>query len=136
MEITKELNEICYRIRGACMKVHNGLGPGFPEEYYQRALEYEFSKQEIVFEPQKPVQVFYEEIQVGLNYLDFVVDERVIVEIKSVKSLEDVHRFQVLKYLATTEYLFALLINFGGIKLQSERILPTQKLQKFKNEKK
>ncbi|NQS97955.1 MAG: GxxExxY protein [candidate division Zixibacteria bacterium] len=62
MEITEELNDLCYRIRGICMKVHNGLGPGFPEEYYQKALEYEFTKQEIPFEPQKPVQVFYEDV--------------------------------------------------------------------------
>ena len=133
MEINREINNLSYRIVGACMKVHNGLGPGFPEEYYQKALEYEFSKQKILFEAQKPVQVFYEDVQVGLNYLDFVVDETVIVEIKSVKELDDVHRFQVIKYFAATNYPIALLINFGQPKLQYERLIPPKKIQERKN---
>ncbi len=136
MEISSELNDLCYRIRGACMSVHNGLGPGFPEDFYQKALEYEFRKQELVFEPQKPVQVMYEEIQVGLCYLDFVVEDKLIVEIKSVKMLDNVHKFQVIKYLAATDYALALLINFGQSRLQYERILPTKKIQEFRLRKK
>ncbi|NQS97954.1 MAG: GxxExxY protein [candidate division Zixibacteria bacterium] len=70
-----------------------------------------------------------------MNYLDFVVDETVIVEIKSVKELNDVHRFQVLKYLVATDYSVAMLINFGQTKLQSERILPTKKIQEYRKSK-
>ncbi|MDP8239066.1 MAG: GxxExxY protein [Candidatus Hatepunaea meridiana] len=132
MEISQELNKLTYAIIGACMKVHSGLGPGFPEDYYQRALEYEFEKQKISFEAQKDIQVLYDGVQVGLNYLDFVVDEQVIVEIKSVRSLDDVHRFQVLKYFAATEYPIALLINFGQTELQHKRLLPPKKIQERK----
>jgi len=129
-KVTREMNELTHRIVGVCMKVHNGLGPGFPEEYYQKALEYEFSKQNIPFEPQKPVQVLYEDILVGLNYLDFAIDEKVIVEIKSVRMLNDIHRFQVIKYFAATGLSVPLLINFGQVSLQHERLLPPMKLQK------
>ena len=76
--------------------------------------------------------VLYEDIQVGLNYLDFVVDETVIVEIKSVRALDDIHRFQVMKYFAATEYPIGLLINFGQSKLQYERLLPPKKIQERK----
>ena len=132
MEITPEINDLCYRVRGACMKVHSAIGPGFPEEYYQKALEYEFAKQKIDFEPQKAVPVYYEDIQIGMNYLDFAIDNTVILEIKSTNRLDDVHRFQVLKYLAATDYIVALLINFGQSSLQHERILPNRKIQEFR----
>ncbi|MBL7191699.1 GxxExxY protein [bacterium] len=114
------------------MKVHTVLGPGFPEEYYQKALEYEFEKNKIPFESQKPVQVMYEEIQVGLNYLDFLIDEILILEIKSCNGLNNVHRFQVIKYLASTNYPISLLINFGREKLEQDRILPPLKIQEQK----
>jgi len=128
IKVTPEIKELTHRTIGICMKVHRGLGPGFPEEYYQKALEYEFSKQNVTFEPQKAVQVLYEEIQVGLNYLDFVIDEKVILEIKSVNTLNDIHRFQVMKYFAATDYDVALLVNFGQTSLQQERLLPPMKI--------
>ena len=133
MNIPKGLDQFCYDITGMCMKVHKGLGPGFPEEYYQKALEYEFTKHNISFEPQKAVEVFYEEISVGLNYLDFVIDEIIILEIKSTNQLNDIHRFQVIKYFASTEYPIALLINFGTDKLEYERMLPPRKIQERKD---
>ena len=134
-EITEELNALCYKIVGICMEVHSTLGPGFPEEYYQKAMEYEFSVKQIVFEPQKPVQVFYKEIQVGLNFLDLVVEGQLILELKSVRQLDNVHRFQVIKYLTATEYEAALLVNFGKESFDFERIFPPIKIQKFKNKK-
>lgn len=129
MEIPEEINKLTYRIIGICMEVHNNLGPGFPEEYYQKALEYEFETQKISFESQKAVVVSYKDIQVGINYLDFVVEDKVIIEIKSQQGLNDVHRFQVIKYLAATEYKLALLVNFGQSKLEYERLLPPMKIQ-------
>ena len=129
MNIPDHINELTYRIIGICMEVHRELGPGFPEEYYQKALEIEFGYQHVLFEPQKPVQVLYKETQVGLNYLDFVIDEKVILEIKSVNRLNDVHKFQIIKYFAATQYDIALLINFGQVKLQYERLLPPLKIQ-------
>jgi GxxExxY protein len=55
MEIPKELNDLTYKVIGICMDTHREMGPGFPEEYYQKALEYEFARHEISFEPQKPI---------------------------------------------------------------------------------
>jgi GxxExxY protein len=129
VEIPKQFNDLTYKIIGICMDTHREMGPGFPEEYYQKALEYEFANQEISFEPQKPIQMLYKEIQVGLNYLDFVIEQSVILEIKSVKKLDQVHLWQVLKYLGITKIPLALLVNFGPAKLEYKRILPSKKIQ-------
>jgi GxxExxY protein len=64
LKVTSKLNSLCYKVRGICMKVHTGLGPGFPEEFYQKALEYEFEKNQVPFQPQKQIKVAYEEIMV------------------------------------------------------------------------
>ena len=133
MDIPKHIDELEYRIIGICFDVHSNLGPGFPEEYYQKALEYEFTNCGIVFEPQKPIQVFYKEIQVGLNYLDFLIEEQLILEIKSVNLIDNVHKFQVIKYLASSTYDYALLVNFGQDKLKFEKLIPPVKIQNFKN---
>lgn len=111
------------------MKVHSGLGPGFPEEYYQKALEYEFNKNKINFTSQKSAEVFYEELSVGLNYFDFLIEDILILEIKSVAALTDVHRSQVIKYFASSEYPVALLVNFGEAKLKFETMTPPEKIQ-------
>jgi len=139
IQFTKEINDLTYKIIGACMKVHNGIGPGFPEEYYQNALVYEFTKQDIPFEAQKPLIVYYEDVQVGISFLDFLIDDIVILEIKSLAALNNVHKYQVMKYFASSEYSVGLLVNFGAERLQYERLVPPEKIQKWKqaqNEKK
>jgi len=133
MIIPQKLNNLCYMVRGICMKVHKELGPGFPEEYYQKALEYEFPKNNVFAEPQKPIEVFYESICVGTSFLDFAIENILILEIKSTSDLNDIHRFQVIKYLASTNYPVVLLINFGESGLKYERILPPEKIQIRKN---
>jgi len=133
MDIPKHIDELEYRIIGICFEVHSNLGPGFPEEYYQKALEYEFTNCSIAFEPQKSIQVLYKEIQVGLNYLDFLIEEQLILEIKSVNFIDNVHKFQVIKYLASSTYNYALLVNFGQDKLKFEKLIPPVKIQNFKN---
>ena len=113
MQLSSELNQLCYRIIGVCMEVHREIGPGSPEEYYQKALEIEFAAQGFRFEPQKPVPVLYKGTQIGMNFIDFVIENQVILEIKSVQKLDNVTLFQTLKYLAWTTYPLALLVNFG-----------------------
>ena len=132
MEIPKHIDELEYRIIGVCFDVHSELGPGFPEDYYQKALEYEFKKREIIFESQKPIQVLYYDIEVGINFLDFLINRELILEIKSASALTDVHKFQVIKYLASSVYNYALLVNFGQEKLKYEKLIPPLKIQKFK----
>jgi GxxExxY protein len=121
-------SDLTRRIVGAAMAVHNGLGPGHAEEVYQKALELEFEAQGIGFESQRPVTICYRGADVGLRFLDFVVEEKVIVEIKTVPRLGSVHEWQVIAYFAATEYEVALLINFGQAKLQWKRLLPPKKI--------
>jgi len=132
MEISDEMNKLTYKIIGICMEVHKVVGPGFPEEYYQNALEYEFPIQEVAAVAQKPLAMMYKLRQIGSCFLDFEIEEKLILEIKSVNRLTDVHMFQVLKYLSVGNYEIALLINFGNAKLDYHRILPTSKWQEFK----
>jgi len=132
VKITEEINSFCYKINGICMKIHSEVGPGFPEEYYQKALEIEFNEQHIPFESQYPVPILYHDIQIGMNYLDFLINEKIILGIKSVNSLNNVHLFQVLKYLGYTGLDLALLINFGREKLEFKRVLPTRKMMNFR----
>ena len=132
MEISKEINDLTYKVIGTCMDVHRILGPGFPEEYYQKALELELNFHGIIFEAQKPLPMVYKETQIGMSYLDFEIEEKLILEIKSVNQLNNVHMFQVLKYLAASNLEVALLVNFGKDKLGYQRLLPTSKWQKFK----
>ena len=89
----------------------------------------------MAFESQKPIPMFYKEFQVGMNYLDFVIEDQVILEIKSVNQLTNEHMFQVLKYLSVSDYEVALLVNFGRSSLQHKRILPSMKIQKFRERK-
>lgn len=114
------------------MNIHNEVGPGFPEEYYQRALEIEFAESKIPFVAQSPVPILYKDNQLGVNYLDFFIDEKIILEIKSVNVLTNVHMFQVLKYLGYTNLDIALLVNFGKTKLEYKRVLPTRKMLEFR----
>ena len=127
--------ELTYKIIGAAMEVHNHLGPDHNEEVYQKALENEFNTQGLAFEPQKSVSIEYKGSQVGLRFLDFVVDDRVIVEIKATSELTSLHQWQVLYYFAATEYPIALLINFGSDKLEYKRLLPNEKILTYREKK-
>ena len=121
-------SDLTYKIIGAAMNVHSELGPGHPEEIYQKALEYELQAQKIPFESQKAVSILYRGNQVGLRYLDFLVEDKVIVETKSVSQIDLLHEWQVLSYFAATPYEVALLINFGKLKLEYKRMLPSKKI--------
>jgi len=127
--------ELTYKIIGAAMEVHNHLGPDHNEEVYQKALENEFKNQGLAFESQKSVSIEYKGSQVGLRFLDFVVDDRVIVEIKATSELTSLHQWQVLYYFAATEYPIALLINFGSDKLEYKRLLPNEKILTYREKK-
>jgi len=121
-------SDLTYKIIGAAMTVHSTLGPGHPEEVYQKALEYELQANKIPFESQKAVSILYKGNQVGLRYLDFLVEDKVIMEIKSVSQIDLLHEWQVLSYFAATPYEVALLINFGKLKLEYKRMLPSKKI--------
>lgn len=115
--------ELTYAIIGAAMEVHKILGGGFLEAVYQKALAHELRLRGIPFEEQVHLQVFYKEQLVGEYIADFIIDGKVIVEIKAASSLTDAHTAQTLHYLAATKQKVALLINFGGKSLEHRRFV-------------
>lgn len=112
-------NEISYAIRGAAFKVHTTLGPGLLESVYETALAYELSQEEFDVQRQLGVPVVYDEIKMEQGFrMDLLVNSKVIVEIKSVDTLLDVHHKQLLTYLKLSERKLGLLINFNSVSLK------------------
>jgi len=116
--------KLTYKIIGAAMAVHRKLGPGHGEKIYQKDLEQEFQRRGIAFEPQKRIKVNDESMLVGFYIPDFIVEGKVIVEIKALSQLDNAHIAQVITYLTTTKSPVGLLLNFGERSLVYHRILP------------
>ena len=115
-------NELTFRIIGCAMKVHGRLGNGFQEVIYQRCLAIEMSRAGLSYAREVNHPVWYESIEVGYRRADFIVEGKVIVEIKAVIALDDVHLSQAKNYTVAYDYPVGLLINFGGASLQYKRI--------------
>lgn len=108
-------NDITYKIRGAIFKVYNALGPGLLESVYEAALKYELLNEELSVKSQVEVPVLYNDVKLELGFrLDLLVNEKVIVEIKSVEDLAPVHHKQLLTYLKLTDKRLGLLVNFNS----------------------
>ena len=107
-------NEISYIIRGAIFKVYNVLGPGLLESVYVAALVYELKKTGLIVKTEVPVPVIYEEEKLELGFrLDILVNDLVIIEVKSIEQLAEVHHKVVLTYLKLTKKKLAILVNFN-----------------------
>ncbi|HLP11820.1 MAG TPA: GxxExxY protein [Flavobacteriales bacterium] len=107
-------NEISYILRGAIFRVYNNLGPGLLESVYVAALKHELHKNGLKTKTQVPVPVIYDNIKLELGFrLDVIVNDMVILEIKSVESLLPVHKKQLLTYLRLTNKKLGLLVNFN-----------------------
>lgn len=115
-------DDLTYKIIGCAMKVHSTLGNGFQEVIYQRCLAIELEKQSINYEREKEMPIFYESIEVGTRRADFIVEEKVMVELKAIIQLEDVHLAQGLNYLSAYNLEKGLLLNFGSTSLQVKRL--------------
>ena len=113
---------ITEKIIGAAMKVHAALGNGFQEVIYQRALEIEMIDSGLNFARELSMPVYYKSIQIGERRADFFVEEKIMVEIKAIIQLENVHLAQAKNYLEAYNMQVGLLINFGSISLQFKRI--------------
>lgn len=113
-------NELTYKIIGCAMEVHNTMEPGFQELIYQRSLAIEFERAGLNFEPEKTQALYYKEIPVGKRRADFIVEEKVVVEIKAVIKLEDVHIAQAKNYTVAYDFRLGLLINFGSKSLEQK----------------
>lgn len=117
--------EESYKIVGAAMHVYNKLGIGFLEPVYQEALEIELKRRGIPFEREKELTIMYDGMQLQQTYrADFVCYNNIIVELKAVSALDNIHRAQVYNYLKATGYKLGILINFGdACGLDYERIV-------------
>ncbi len=129
---TGPFDDITYRIIGAAMRVHNGLGPGLKEAFYQRALSLEMEQAGLSFTAEHAVEVYLDEVQVGLLYLDHLVEDEVVVEEKALPHmLTDEEKAQVITYLAATGKKVGVLINFGRGSLEYKRILPPRDVARW-----
>ncbi|MYD09429.1 MAG: GxxExxY protein [Chloroflexi bacterium] len=113
-----EHDELTYAIIGAAIAVHSELGPGLLEHIYENAMSVEFAKRGIRFEKQKRMSVTYQGEIVGEFYADLVVENKVIVELKSVKDLADIHKAQLITYLKVAKIKTGLLINFNVLSIK------------------
>ncbi len=118
------LKEETYKIIGICMEVHNNLGAGFLEAVYKDALEYEFLKNNILFSREQNYKVVYKDIILPHSYTaDFVVFDKIIIEVKAVKTIINEHIAQTINYLKVSKNKVGLLINFGESKLKYQRLI-------------
>lgn len=114
--------EITHKIIGCAMKVHSTLGNGFQEVIYQRALAIEMEKQGLGFKREMEMTIFYEGIDIGTRRVDFFVEENIMVELKALIKLEDVHLAQAMNYCQAYHLPIGLLINFGSKSLEFKRV--------------
>ena len=111
-------NEISYIVRGAVFKIYNAIGPGLLESAYEMALAYELGKEGLVVRTQVGLPFIYKEIKLEIGYrIDLLINEKVIIEVKSVEALADVHYKQLLTYLKLSNCKLGLLINFNSSKI-------------------
>lgn len=116
------IDELTYKINGCAMKVHNTLGNGFQEVIYQRCLAIEMKRAGLEFEREKEQKIYYDHFEVGTRRADFVVENSVIIELKALTNLEDVHLAQAKNYVVAYNFPVGLLINFGATSLQVKKI--------------
>jgi GxxExxY protein len=114
--------DITGRIIAAAMKVHGTLGNGFQEVIYQRALEIELPYQNLVFAREKEIPIYYRDQQIGTRRVDFFIEGLIMVEIKAIIDLENVHLAQAMNYLEAYQMEVGLLLNFGATSLQHRRV--------------
>jgi len=116
------LEEITYKIIGCAMKVHNTLGNGFQEVIYQRCLAIELDRANLENRREVAQTIYYDGIDVGTRRADFIVENQVVVELKAMINLEDVHLAQAKNYVVAYDFQVGLLINFGSTSLQYKKV--------------
>jgi GxxExxY protein len=114
--------ELTRKIIGCAMKVHGVLGNGFQEVVYQRALAIEFMKAQLACQREVEIELFYLNHKIGTRRADFLIEKTVLLELKAITLLEDVHLAQALNYLEAYKLEIGLLINFGSRSLEIKRI--------------
>lgn len=122
MDIADEYKEIGYKVTGAVYEIRKHLGCGFLEAVYQEAMEIELRLRGLNIDPQKKLKINYKGVELQCEYIpDIIVEDKVIIELKAVSSLEDKHRAQIINYLKATGIKSGILINFGTPRAEIER---------------
>ena len=122
-----EKDELTYKVIGCAMQVHNTLGNGFQEVIYQRCLAIELEKAGINFEREVDQKIYYQNIEVGTRRADFVIENKLVVGLKALVNLEDVHLAQAKNYVVAYNFDKGLLINFGAVSLQYKLVFNQHK---------
>ncbi|MCB9075424.1 MAG: GxxExxY protein [Chitinophagales bacterium] len=113
-------NDLAYKIIGLAVEVHNALGPGLLESAYQECLYYKINKEGLEVQKEKAIPLIYEEVKLDCGYrIDLLVENKLVIEIKSVETLNDIHLAQTLTYLKLGNYKLGLLMNFNTLLLKS-----------------
>src|SRR5437773_11273439 len=123
-------SKLTEQIIAAAIRVHRALGPGFLESVYEEALAVEFALRGIAFIRQHPVPLFYRDHQIGEHRLDFLIENRIIVELKAVETLENVHFAIVRSYLKATGLADGLILNFSTMPLTVKRVWRERSFEK------
>jgi GxxExxY protein len=118
-----EYSDLTAKIIGAAIEVHKTLGNGFQEVVYQRALAIEMTEEGLIFSREHEIELQYKGINIGTRRVDFFVEEKIMVEIKALIKLEDVHLAQAINYLEAYDLKIGLLINFGAKSLEFKRLM-------------
>lgn len=116
-------SDMTEKIIGAAIRVHKKLGPGHPEKIYQRALTHEFRDIKIPYKREVKLDVFYGDKNVGYENVDFIVFDKIIVELKATKEIMDLHAKQLVGYLKAAKLKLGLILNFGKSKLEIKRVI-------------
>jgi len=121
--------DITQKIIGASFEVHKFLGNGFQEVIYQRALAYELGQAELGFVREQWQDIYYKDLKepIGKRRVDFIVENKIVVEIKAIKELDNAHMNQILNYLKAYKKEVGLLINFGSKSMEFKRLVLRQK---------
>lgn len=122
-QFIQRINSISEKVIGCAYRVSNGLGNGFLEKVYENALAHELQKAGLKTNQQYPLRVCYDGVIVGEYFADILVEDLIVLELKAVKTLEDIHLAQCINYLKATELPLCLLINFGKPKVEIKRIV-------------
>jgi GxxExxY protein len=123
-----DINIITHKIIGCAMQVHSILGNGFQELIYQRALEIEMAWNNLSFEREMEMPIFYRDEQIGTRRVDFFVEGCIMLELKAMDKLADGHKAQAINYLEAYNVADGLLINFGGLRLEFRRVFNKKRI--------
>jgi GxxExxY protein len=119
----EEINKLTGGIIGCAIKVHKAIGPGFVEKIYEKALIYEFEKATIDFRNQLQLKIKYEDIEIGRQRVDFIIEDTVLLELKSASRIIPVFEAQLLSYMKASGKRVGLLLNFGRKRIEIRRMV-------------